>query len=154
MHFPTPSSSPEPLPRSRAGFSLVEVLVAVLVLSIGLLGIAGLQISSMRNNQVSYLRTQAVVLADSMLDRIRANPTGNYALAVADSPADPGGGGNMDDADLYEWTQTLADLLPNGDGEIVRNGDVVTVRVFWTRALRTGDAGNDNQQSVELITEI
>ena len=62
------------------GFSLVEVLVALLVLSIGLLGLAALQTTSLQYNTGSYLRTQATFLAYDIIDRMRAN-----SAAVADS---------------------------------------------------------------------
>lgn len=57
------------------GFSLVEVLVAILVLSIGLLGLAALQTTSMQYNTGSYFRTQATFLAYDIIDRMRANST-------------------------------------------------------------------------------
>jgi len=62
------------------GFSLVEVLVALLVLSIGLLGLAALQTTSLQYNTGSYLRTQATFLAYDIIDRMRAN-----SAAVVDS---------------------------------------------------------------------
>jgi type IV pilus assembly protein PilV len=58
-----------------AGFTLIEVLIAMLVLAVGLLGLAGLQVISLRNNQSAYNRSQATQLAYDMADRIRANPS-------------------------------------------------------------------------------
>lgn len=60
------------LKRSR-GFTLLEVLIAVLVFSLGLLGVAGLMVLSVRTNHSAYLRTQASFLAESMADRMRSN---------------------------------------------------------------------------------
>lgn len=60
----------------QGGVSLIEVLVAVLVFSIGLLGLAALVIVSLRSTQTAYLRTQASVLAQGMADRMRANSIG------------------------------------------------------------------------------
>ena len=59
--------------RLSEGFTLIEVLVAVVVLAIGLLGLAGLQISSLRGNQSAHSRTQASLIVDDMVERIRAN---------------------------------------------------------------------------------
>ncbi len=59
-----------------AGFSMIELLVAVLVMGIGVLGITGLQMVSLQNNRGALLRSEAVMLAYDMLDRIRANPIG------------------------------------------------------------------------------
>lgn len=55
------------------GFTLIEVLVAMVVLSIGLLGLAGLQATSLKSNQSAYHRSQATQLAYEMADRMRAN---------------------------------------------------------------------------------
>ena len=73
----------------NAGFTLVEVLIAMLVLAIGLLGLAALQINSLRNNQSAYNRTQATLLAYEMADRMRTNKTaiasGSY-ISTSPSP--------------------------------------------------------------------
>lgn len=79
--------------RAQAGLTLLEVLIAVLVLAIGLLGIAGLQTSALTNNFVSYQYTQAAILAQSMLDRMRANRQGvvdgDYQLVAGSAPSAP-----------------------------------------------------------------
>lgn len=64
------------LKRAVSGFSLVEVMVAVLVLAIGLLGIAGLQSAALANNLTSYQYTQAAMLAQALIERMRANRQG------------------------------------------------------------------------------
>ena len=60
----------------QQGFSLIEILIAIIVLSIGLLGLAGLQLSSLRNSNSAYARSQAVVLTNDIIDRMRANIVG------------------------------------------------------------------------------
>ena len=60
--------------RTHRGFSMMELLVAVLVMGIGVLGVTGLQLVSLQNNQGSLVRAEAVQLAYGMLDRIRVNP--------------------------------------------------------------------------------
>ena len=67
------------LRRRSGGFSMIELLVAVLVMGIGVLGITGLQMVSLQNNRGALLRSEAVMLAYDMLDRIRANPVGTPA---------------------------------------------------------------------------
>lgn len=62
--------------RRAGGFSMIEVLVALLVLLIGLLGVVRMQLLSVQNNQGAYLRTQATYIASDMLDRMRANRAG------------------------------------------------------------------------------
>ena len=70
----------------QAGLTLIEVLIAVVVLAIGLLGIAGLQSAALANNLISYQYTQASTIAQAMLERMRANRegvlAGHYALAA------------------------------------------------------------------------
>jgi len=60
--------------KPQRGFSMIELLVAVLVMGIGVLGITGLQMVSLQNNRGALVRAEAVQLAYDMLDRIRANP--------------------------------------------------------------------------------
>ncbi len=59
--------------KRNKGFTLLEVLIAVLIFSLGMLGSAGLMVLSVRTNHSAYLRTQASFLADSMVDRMRSN---------------------------------------------------------------------------------
>jgi type IV pilus assembly protein PilV len=76
--------------KKNTGFTLIEVLIAMLVLAVGLLGLAGFQVFSLRNNQSAYNRSQATQLAYDMADKIRANPaeannlaSSTYALTSA-----------------------------------------------------------------------
>lgn len=66
-----------PITRKRStGYTLIEVLIAVAILAVGLLGMAGIQLKGMRGTQNSFLRTEAVTLANSMAERMLANPGG------------------------------------------------------------------------------
>ena len=65
----------------QRGVSLIEVLIGVLIFTIGLLGLAGLMVMSTRSNHVAYLRTQATFLANNMAERMSANPEGVWTLA-------------------------------------------------------------------------
>lgn len=62
--------------RNQKGFTLIEILITVIVLSIGLLGLAGLQISGLRANISSEARSKASILANDIAERMRANPLG------------------------------------------------------------------------------
>jgi len=121
--------------KSEQGFTLIEVLVAVLVFSFGLLGIAGMMTISVRNNHNGYLRSQANFLAENMMDRMRANPTalwgGAYDGLAADagaadctmtgSPPSTGTPCNYTQLAVYDmesWARSLAQYLPNGQGTI------------------------------------
>jgi type IV pilus assembly protein PilV len=63
----------QPVTRTISGFTLLEVMVALLVFSIGLLGLAGLQASSLQNNKTADMRSVAIIAAHDMAERIRAN---------------------------------------------------------------------------------
>lgn len=161
------------LRKKQGGFSLLEILISVLILSIGLLGLAGLQLTALKNNTSAYNRSLATTLAYDIADRMRANKVaadaGAYLTAIGTGPSGAGscvGAGNNCDAgtlaafDLDEWICQLgahndnADCqalglegdLPSGDGRITRNGNVFTVTVMWDDE-RTGandtDCGGD-----------
>lgn len=90
---------------------MIEVLVAVVVLAIGLLGVAGMQMSALRNNQAAYQTTTATILANSIAERMAANlpaaRTLSYNLAVG-APACAGpGGGSLATQDLTDWIQAM-----------------------------------------------
>lgn len=105
--------------RGCRGFSLIEVLVTVLVLAVGLLGVAGLQGVSVRNNHSAYLRTQATHLAYEIVDAMRANRdvalAGGYALAWSTAPSSSD---VIAQADLVAWRNRLTGLLPTGDTRV------------------------------------
>jgi len=121
--------------KTQRGTTLVEVLVALVVLSVGLLGIAALQMTSLRNNRGAHLRSQAQVLAYDIADRMRANRNvalaNAYVVALGVTPA----GGTLDALDLQDWKATLAQALPSGDGEITRVGNMFRIRIRWTDSL-------------------
>jgi type IV pilus assembly protein PilV len=98
--------------KAQSGVSLIEVAVALFVLSVGMLGMAALQVASLRSNQSSYERSAAVLSAYTMIDRLRADVAaaraGSYNLAlVADACTAPSGTGTFPDVQLAAW---LADL--------------------------------------------
>jgi type IV pilus assembly protein PilV len=121
--------------KTQRGTTLVETLVALVVLSVGLLGIAALQMTSLRNNRGAHLRSQAQVLAYDIADRMRANRNvalaNAYVVALGVTPA----GGTLNALDLQEWKATLAQALPSGDGEITRVGNMFRIRIRWTDSL-------------------
>lgn len=138
--------------KTQSGFTLLEVMVAMVVLSIGLLGLAGLMASSMRNNQGAYHRTQATWLAYDALDRVRANRApalaGAYAGAAAlgnpavCAPLAAPAGASIAAQDIAAWKNALNCALPAGDGSIVVDAATgrVTVTVQWDDGRGTGGA--------------
>jgi type IV pilus assembly protein PilV len=76
---------------THRGFTLLEVMVALLLFSLGLIGLAGLLTVSVKTNQSAYLRTQATFLAQAMADRMHANPLGLWGTSYnLNSIAAPG----------------------------------------------------------------
>lgn len=130
------------LGRSR-GFSMIELLVAVLVMGIGVLGITGLQMVSLQNNREALLRAEATALAYDMMDRIRANPLGaplGAAYDNVDIDDAPAGGvdcvagacsaANMVTFDVSVWKCQLGNWHDEGacttyrDDEVIPDSDV------------------------------
>ena len=114
---------------AQCGVSLVEVLVATVVLSIGLLGLAGLQAGGMRVGQSSIHRSQAAQLAYDMVERMRVNVANadDYVLTLADAAPS---GTSRAQRDLQDWRLRLRSL-PGGTGSVTVNGAEVTVVVQW-----------------------
>ena len=113
---------------------MIEVMIALLVLAVGLLGLAGLQGMALRENASAGIQTQALYLSNDMLDRMRANRQAalnqDYDIAIGAAPASPAYEG-MVLGDLTAWKGNLAEL-PGGDGAIDVSGSQVTVVVQWT----------------------
>ena len=74
-----------PGPGRSTGFSIIELLIAVLVMAVGILGIAGLQVVSLQQNRSALFRAEATQMANDIMDRIRANPAAIYAPVLIDA---------------------------------------------------------------------
>lgn len=122
--------------QQQKGFSLIEVLVTMVIISFGLLGIAGVIVNALKNNNSSYARTQASVLANDIIDRMRANrttaETAPFAYNLALGAPLPTAGNAVVVNDLTEWRTALAAAMPSGTGSVaMANATQVTVVVQW-----------------------
>ncbi len=141
------STHSKAISKITSGFTLIEVLIAVLVLSIGLLGLASLQATSLKNNYSAYMRSQAAILANDIADRIRSNPgapsgtggalNGSYnnvpglVTGSTDCEATTCSSTQLAAYNLEQWSSQIAATLPGGDGTVTGNGSLFTVTVMW-----------------------
>ena len=131
-------------PTRLRGFTLIESLVALLIMSIGLLGVAALQLASLQANHGAFQRTQATFLVHDIVDRMRANRdaaiAGQYDIEFGDAP--PTTPSTTAEVDLAAWRNRLVATLPAGSagtdtsqpsGEIAADPatDTITVRIRW-----------------------
>lgn len=131
---------------AQQGVGLIEVLVALLITSVGLLGFASLQAANLNVGDTAWSRSSATVLAADLVDRARVNPgqfaTGEYDIAFGASP-----GSNVDcratsctpaqlrNYDLNQWLDRVAQMLPAGQGQARRDTSltpaVLIVELRW-----------------------
>jgi type IV pilus assembly protein PilV len=153
--------------RGSRGFLLIEVLVSIVIISIGLLGMAGLHAVAMARGNSSLIRSKATELGYAMADRIRVNLIASSAGAY--SSLTPGSGltdpgcisvnctpAQLAVSDYLEWSAEVASSLPQGAGVVCidstpddgtpaapacdGNGSVLVVKVFWSEKAAQGQS--------------
>jgi type IV pilus assembly protein PilV len=140
------------------GFSLLEVLISIVIVSVGLLGLASMQATGLRNNHSAYQSSQATVLAYDLADRMRANMDSvnhyltSFTSDVVTTPVTLNGvlvevpvevdlsgctstsgcsSADLAQRDLLEWNGALATALPGAVGTVTLTGDIYTIGVSW-----------------------
>lgn len=148
------------LRKASRGFSLLEAMISVFILSFGMLGIAALQINSIQNNQSAYMSTQATILADEIVDRMRANRqaalSGSYNLSItAASPSSQNP--SRAESDLAAWRTSIARDLPIVAGEqggaVLVQNRIVTITIRWIDARWQANA-NDQVREFVYTTQL
>lgn len=128
--------------RRQSGFSLIEVLITLVIMSVGMLGIAGLYVQSLQAGRTAMFRHHAVNLAGDVADRIRANPRATVAYIDADGANNNCvlGGADCSAAemaanDIFLWKAQASESLPGGDVAVVIDEAVVppsyAITVSW-----------------------
>lgn len=135
------ANTPQKIRSSQEGYFLLEILITVVVLSLGLLGVAAMQYTGLRDNNRSNERSLATILAYDLIDRMRANrigaQNGNYIVDDPNDPPDPPASGydcitsfngttttdqcsptEMATADLVDWWTNALSVLPGGTARI------------------------------------
>lgn len=131
------------------GFTMIEVLIALIILSIGLLGVAGVQALAMKSTTNSHIRSQVTLLAESMVENIRANSPGAIGGSyngVTAQGSDPSCGTGCSAAqiaqrDIFQWFSDLQADVPGFTGATINlaNG-MAEVTVNWTERDLSNDA--------------
>ena len=152
---------------SQRGFSMLEVLISLVVISVGLLGLAGLQATSLKTNNNAYERTQATILAHDMLDRMQSNISGvmaghynnlnlNQAAPSCTGPSGACNNSEMAQLDANQWAAALADILPLGTGRVTGEGvgSQFTILVYWDENRSGSDANSTNSCEFDLTAKL
>jgi len=120
------------LANKHYGFSMIELLVAMLIFSIGLLGIASLQVTGMRMTRDAELMGRASLYVGSMAEKIRANPAASV--------------------DTADWNQTIQTALPNGIGDVTTVNQMHTISVSWIES--QDSTLENNWRSYKLVIQL
>ena len=138
--------------RAQVGVTLIEVLVTALVLTVGLLGAAAVQLKALQYTDAARMDAQASLIAYDMLDRIRANVDGNpdraasifasYALASLDQAPSSANPGNARDQDLFDFKNNIQAFAgKDAEASIVLGGPSVTINLQWSDRRAAGQEG-------------
>ncbi|PVZ56136.1 type IV pilus modification protein PilV [Pseudomonas sp. B1(2018)] len=124
---------------SQEGMTLIEVLMALVILGVGLLGAAAFQLNALKYTDSARMTSQASFIAYDMLDRIRANAAADYTIA-------PPASGNPDvtrDQDLFDFNANIVSSLgATATGRVTVNQQLYTITINWddSRAANTADS--------------
>lgn len=137
---------------NQSGFSMIEVLVSIVIISFGLLGVAAIQMTGLKNASSSQYRAQANSLAYDILDRMRSNRRLAYngsfdtALGTAAVSGACSGQSAIQARDLCEWKQAIEGRLPVGQGSIAfsRATGIASITIRWDDT--RGQGGGNTQQ--------
>jgi len=140
------------------GVTLIEVMVAVFITAIGLLGAAALQLNALKYTDSARTTSQATFIAYDILDRIRANADSSnlasYAMTGISSA--PSSAGNILQQDKMDFARNVG-ALNGGTGSIAVNGATITVTIGWSesRANKAAGGGNSGDTGqIQITSEV
>lgn len=149
------------------GASLIEVMVALFVLAIGILGILALQSKSMQYTQASYAYSQAVYLANDMAERLRNNPQSEQSYINTAVPTTAPSTncknsqcteGELVAWDLYVWGQLIKQQInTTAEGTIAEDttdSDYTRITISFDDSRVVGDASGSETQEYSLLVEL
>ncbi|WP_095109461.1 type IV pilus modification protein PilV [Pseudomonas sp. Irchel 3E20] len=135
--------------KAQQGMTLIEVLVSLVILGVGLLGAAAIQLNALKYTDSSRISSQASFVAYDMLDRIRANPLADYS-----APSGVGAMSGIAQQDLDDFRRNILDFGgPTATGSIAMNGPHVTINLKWDDA-RASHPGTAPLRSFVLTSRV
>jgi type IV pilus assembly protein PilV len=130
----------------QLGMTLIEVLVALLVFSVGILGVAMLQLNALKYTDSSMRSMRVSFIAHDLFERIRANPDVSYALSSLSQAPTSGNLGVPRQQDLYDFSTQLKRVVgDDAEASIAMAGSTVTLKLNW-------DDSRASQQSAQKQT--
>lgn len=143
-------------PRNVRGMSLIEVLVAVLVLAVGMLGVAAMQALALRGGQGSLESSQAVMAANSIIEAMRANRANAASYVyngIAACGTVPGAGSSLAGNDLNNWVTRLKATIGTGVGDTTTCGSISAVGGVYTVTVQWDDRRAGGGATRTVVTE-
>lgn len=160
--MPTPNSS-----RKNQGFTLIEVLVSLLIMTLGIVGVLKMQTQSLKSNQRAYFRTHADLLSRDMLARMQANKVaareGKYKYTADTKPTSTTdcqttecSATQLAEWDLYQWYEQVERQLPAGSAKVEnfggdKNRYLISIRWDDHRTSQTLDTQNCGNESGKVL---
>lgn len=131
--------------KNQQGLSLIEVLVAVFVFSLGILGLSSTQLVGLKASTGTNTRNQAEFLASDILERIRANRTNASSYEIGPNAPAPKNPKTVAQTDLNEWKRQINNVLQGGRGSIRLQDTRVTITLSWS--------SKGEQRKAQAVTE-